>query len=303
MARERAPAKLNLGLRVIGRRPDGFHELDSLFALLDVADELTLSVRGQASEPPGDRLTRQPAGDPWLDGRPLALDGDNLVRRAVEAYRGVAVPMRVPGVEAVLTKRVPWGAGLGGGSADAAATLRAVARLAPAAVPLEPIAEALGSDVPFCLGGHRAARVGGRGETIAPLTVPPLPVVLVHPPVQVAAADAFRWWAAAPVDTSAMDEGLAAWAGGDRWPLVNALEPGVASRVAPVAEALEGLRALGVGPVAMSGSGSTCYVVVADGEIAEGVATRLRSRWPGWWVRAATVAPLDATVDGDVGDG
>jgi 4-diphosphocytidyl-2-C-methyl-D-erythritol kinase len=289
---ERAPAKLNLGLRVVGRRPDGFHELDSLFAHLDLADELTLRLRPTpAGSTVGDRLERLGAGDAWLDPRPLSLEGDNLVRRAIGAYRERALPVEVPGLHTVLTKRIPWGAGLGGGSADAAAALRASARLVPSAARLEALAEVLGSDVPFCLAGHPVARVGGRGERIVPFDLPRLSVVLVHPPVQVSAADAFGWWAARPVDTAPMDEGLAAWRSGVRWPLANALEAGVTARVAPVAEALAGLRGLGLGPAAMSGSGSTCYLIVADEEIAATTAAALRARWPGWWVRAAVVAP------------
>ncbi len=300
--RERARAKLNLGLRVIGRRADGFHELDSLFAHLDLADDLTLRRgSGGDSEVPVDRLERHQAGDAWLDRRPLSLAGDNLVLRALLAYRRAAVPVEVPGSRARLTKRVPWGAGLGGGSADAAAALRAVARLAPSGARLEPLAEALGSDVPFCLTGHAAARVGGRGEEVVPFEAPPLPVVLVHPPVQVSAAEAFAWWAAAPVDTAPMDEGVAAWANGGRWAPSNALEAGVAARVAPVAAALAALRGLGLGPVAMSGSGSTCYVIVADDDVAAFAAATLRARWPRWWVRAATVAPpvIPAGTNGD----
>lgn len=300
--RERAHAKLNLGLRVVARRPDGFHELDSLFAHLDLADDLTLrpavTAKGSAV---ADRLERREAGDAWLDPRPLSLEGDNLVRRAIGAYRAAAAPLEVPGLHALLRKRIPWGAGLGGGSADAAAALRASARLAPSAARLEPLAEALGSDVPFCLAGPAAARVGGRGETVVPLDVPPLSVVLVHPPVQVSAADAFRWWAARPVDTAPMDEGLAAWRGGGRWALANALEPGVVERVGPVAEALAGLRGLGLGPAAMSGSGSTCFVVVSDEEVAASTAAVLRARWPLWWVRAATVAPVPTSVRHDLG--
>jgi 4-diphosphocytidyl-2-C-methyl-D-erythritol kinase len=290
--REAAPAKLNLGLRVVGRRPDGFHELDSLFAHLDLADDLVVAwaeAPSDASRSTDDRLDRAAAGDAWLDALDLPLGPENLVRRAWAAYRG-AVGDLAP-VRGRLTKRVPWGAGLGGGSADAAAAFRAVARLASASVDLAPLAEQLGSDVPFCLAGHAVARVGGRGEVLTPVDLPPRTVVLVNPGVAVAAGDAYRWWGADPVDAAPMDEVLDAWRGGAPLPLANALEAGVAARVPEVAAALASLRAVAAGPVAMSGSGSTCFAVVADPAVGGAVAAAVAARHPGWWVRVATAAP------------
>ncbi len=282
--RERAPAKLNLGLRVVGRRPDGFHELDSLFAHLDLADELdaALATDGAAA----DRLERRPVGDAWLDGRALPLGPDNLVARAFAAVRA-ALDGDLPGVHAVLAKRVPWGAGLGGGSADAAAALRCAARLASAPFDAAPLAEALGSDVPFCLTRLPIARVGGRGELVEPLALPARTVVLVHPGVPVAAGDAYRWWAAAPVDVAPMDEAIDAWRRGGSLRLTNALEPGVAARVPEVALALAELRAHATGPVAMSGSGSTCFAVAADRAEGTAIAAAVAARRPDWWVRVA----------------
>jgi 4-diphosphocytidyl-2-C-methyl-D-erythritol kinase len=265
---ERAPAKLNLGLRVVGRRADGFHELDSLFAHLDLADALDVRSDPAAGE---DRLVRRPAGDRWLDDEPLSLGADNLVLRAFAAVRA-AVSGGLPPVRIGLAKRVPWGAGLGGGSADAGAALRAAARLGARPFDAVPLAEALGSDVPFCLAGVAVARVGGRGEVVVPLSLPARTVVLVHPGVPVAAADAYRWWAAAPVDAAPMDEAIDAWGRGEPLPLANALEPGVAARVPEVAAVLAELRTLMPGAVAMSGSGSTCYAVVADDAEAAAVA-------------------------------
>jgi 4-diphosphocytidyl-2-C-methyl-D-erythritol kinase len=289
--REAAPAKLNLGLRVVARRADGFHELDSLFAHLDLADALTLAWadRGVAAgASSADRLERAPAGDPWLDALDLPLGPENLVRRAWSAYRGAVGEL--PPVRGRLAKRVPWGAGLGGGSADAAAALRGVARLAPGPVDLAALAEQLGSDVPFCLAGHAIARVGGRGEVLTPVDLPPRTVVLVNPGVAVAAGDAYRWWGADPVDAAPMDEVLGAWRGGAALPLTNALQAGVAARVPEVAAALATLRAVADGPVAMSGSGSTCFAVVADPEVGRAVAAAVATRHPAWWVRVATAA-------------
>ncbi len=298
--REAAPAKLNLGLRVLGRRSDGFHELDSLFVRLDLADTVVVraaadSVGGSGgagtrpaayATPVGDRLARAPAGDAWLDERPLALGPDNLVLRAVAAYRraAAAAGVAVPPAELELVKRIPWGAGLAGGSADAAATLRAVAAAWPARVDLPALGETLGSDVPFCLSGAAAARVGGRGERIVATEVPSLELLLVYPGVEVSAGAAFGWWAAEPVDVPPPDEG--ALRAGRRVPLHNALEPSVAAHVPAVRDALAELRDLGLGPVGMSGSGSTCFAWAADASAAADAARDLAGRRPDWWVRA-----------------
>jgi len=294
--REVAPAKLNLGLRVLGRRDDGFHDLDSLFVRLELADTVGVRARAEAGgtmsaddrrAPGGDRLVRVPSGDAWLDDRPLTLGSDNLVLRAVEAYRraAAAVGVVVPPAELELVKHIPWGAGLAGGSADAAATLRAVAAAWPARVDLAALGEMLGSDVPFCLAGGAAARVGGRGERLVTTEVPPLDLLLVCPGAEVSAGAAFGWWAADPVDVPAPDE--QALRAGRRVPLHNALEPAVAAHVPAVREALVELRALGMGPVAMSGSGSSCFAWAADASAAELAARELAVRRPDWWVRAA----------------
>jgi len=304
VAVETAPAKLNLGLRVLGRRGDGFHDLDSLFVRLDLADVVTLRAApvgarvgadGGAGDTPADagsadRLDRLPSGDAWLDERPLSLGPDNLVLRAVAAYRrsAAAVGVAVPAVEIELVKRIPWGAGLAGGSADAAAALRATAALWPADVDLPALGAALGSDVPFCLAGTGAARVGGRGERVVPFELPPFDVLLVYPAVEVATAAAFGWWASEPVDVPVPDD----WAlrAGERVPLHNALEAAVAARVPAVAEALAELRALSLGPVAMSGSGSTCFALAADAAATADAARALARRRTDWWVRAVRSA-------------
>jgi len=304
VAVESAPAKLNLGLRVLGRRGDGFHDLDSLFVRLDLADRVTLraapagardDAKVRAVDTPADagstdRLDRLPAGDAWLDDRPLSLGPDNLALRAVAAYRraAAAVGVAVPAVEVELVKRIPWGAGLAGGSADAAAALRAAATLWPADVDLPALGAALGSDVPFCLSGIGAARVGGRGEHVVPFELPPFDVLLVYPAVEVVTAAAFGWWASEPVDVPAPDD--RALRAGERVPLHNALEAAVAARVPAVAEAIAELRALGLGPVAMSGSGSTCFALAADAAATADAARALARRRTDWWVRAVRSA-------------
>jgi 4-diphosphocytidyl-2-C-methyl-D-erythritol kinase len=278
----RAHAKLNVGLRVLGRRSDGFHEIDSVMASIDLHDDVAVRAEGAA-----DVLVRLPAGDDRLDRAPLPLDGGNLVLRALERYRlaaaaaGDAPP---PPLRIALRKRVPIAAGLGGGSSDAAAVLRLLAASWPAAIDLLQLGAELGSDVPFFLSGHAWARSRGRGERLEAVAAPALRVVLVNPGVGVSAADAYRWRA----EEAGLGDRRAPWRGFD---LANDLEPGVAARVPEVAEVLAWLRAQAPHhPVAMSGSGATCFAVVEDERAAEELAARAR-RAAAWWVRVARALP------------
>ena len=161
-----APAKLTRSLRVTGVRPDGYHLIDAEMVTLDLADELAFDD-GDALEVVGANGLAVPSGD------------DNLVRRALRAV-GRRAAVR-------LVKRIPAGAGLGGGSADAAAVLRWAGCSDPA------VAVALGADVPFCLRGGRA-RVTGVGEIVTPLPPLELVVTLVVPPFGVATADVYAAW-------------------------------------------------------------------------------------------------------------
>ena len=150
----RAPAKINLLLRVGGRRPDGYHEVASLMARVDIADTLTLAP-----------AARTVVDCPGLDG------GDTLVTRALQAFADAVEPGVAPaGFHAVLAKRIPAGAGLGGGSSDAAAALRAANQLCGdplSAAQLAGLAATIGSDVPFFL-GPPSAIARGRGEQVTP---------------------------------------------------------------------------------------------------------------------------------------
>lgn len=246
-----ARAKVNLGLAVLGRRPDGFHEIDTLMARLELADRLTLEPR-----PQGIALT--------VTGAELPAGRGNLAYRAAEAY--LAAAGWPGGVALRLKKRVPVAAGLGGGSSDAAAVLRGLARLYPAPVDLLALAAGLGSDVPFFVLDVSAARATGRGEGLEPCALPPLALVLVNPGVAVSAADAYAW-----LERGRMGR--------------NALEPGVVRRHPVVGEALAALRAAGLRDVLMSGSGATCFGVAANEGEARAVARALAKRQPGWWVR------------------
>lgn len=177
-----APAKVNLGLRVVGRRPDGYHEIESLFVPLDLADTVTLEEGGGAAR-----------GEPQLilhgEARGVPADGSNLALRAARAFlesAGLRVGLRIE-----LEKRIPAAAGLGGGSSDAGAVLRGLSALHPGRLDAKALAELalrLGADVPFFL-DPRPALVRGIGERIESVAgLPALCLVLLHPGLGLATA-------------------------------------------------------------------------------------------------------------------
>ena len=284
-----APAKLNLFLHVVGRRADGYHLLDSLIAFGSAHDTV--------------RVARADALTLTIDGPfGAALDGssdDNLV---LKAARGLAEASGRPAHAAIsLTKRLPVASGIGGGSADAAATLSALMRLWR--LELEPaelarIALSLGADVPICLKGE-AARVSGIGEVIAPIgRLPEAGLLLVNPMVPVATAAVFKsrqaaFSAPAPaLGTVPTIEALGTALGATR----NDLEP-AAKQLAPViGDVLDSLaQAEGCRFARMSGSGATCFGLFDDETSAQRAALSLARARPGWW--AAPCRLLSSTRD------
>ncbi len=270
---EAAPAKINLYLHVLGRRPDGYHELDSLAVFAAAADRL--------SAEPAEALTLALSG-PFAAA--LSGEEDNLILRAARLLAGAA---RVrAGGRLVLEKRLPVASGIGGGSADAAAALRLLARLwhVPPGLDLALLASRVGADVPVCLAG-RTARMGGVGERLAPGPVlPECGIVLINPGVPLATATVFRerrgcFSAAASLpaswpDARTMAASLAACA--------NDLEPAAIRLCPAIADGLAALRsAAGCLLARMSGSGATCFGLFADAATARDAANRV-SR-PGWW--------------------
>jgi 4-diphosphocytidyl-2-C-methyl-D-erythritol kinase len=268
----RAPAKINLWLNVVGRRADGYHLLDSLIAFTDLADDVVAE--------PADRLALSLDG-PLAPG--LAGEGDNLVLKAARLLADRAAV--APRAALHLTKRIPVAAGLGGGSADAAAALRALLDLWRVALPVEELfdlAARLGADVPMCLAG-RAALASGVGEKLAP--VPPLPpctILLVNPRVALATAEVFTarrgdfsrprplvqpWTDAASFAAALAERGndLAA--------------PAIALRPV-IADVLGFLRRTdGALHAAMSGSGATCFALYETAEAAQRAAARVPAAW------------------------
>ncbi len=270
-----APAKINLGLSVLGLRPDGYHDLHSLFVPLNVGDTLEIL--------PADTLTL------GVRGADLPTDSRNLVYRAARAYLDAAGVSR--GASITLYKRLPLASGLGGGSSDAATTLLALAKLYPSDADLPALALQLGADVPFFLLGG-AALVEGVGERLTPLALPPVHLVLLNPGVAVSAADAYHW-----LDESgefgpplrldalrlALDKGLEV-------PYFNSLQPGVLARHPELHAVLGALGDAGLHSVMISGSGSTCFGLARDQAQAQAAAQLLQKQWPECWVQAAQTA-------------
>jgi len=271
----RAPAKVNLSLRVLRRRTDGYHDLDTLFQAIDLYDEVEVELVGG-----GVSLSVERAAD-------LGPEESNLAHRAASAF--IEAAGAETGVRVRLTKHIPVGAGLGGGSSDAAAVLRCLSALIPGvgASRLAEIGAVLGSDVPFFLGESPLARGRGRGELLQPLDpLPPTDLVLVSPPVRVSTAEAYRALAdnraagmerpdpvAAPVATSWNDPTAVS---------INDFEPLMAASHPEIAGALASLLSVGASLARMTGSGSTCFGLFDDREAAERAAEALAEEtgWP-----------------------
>ncbi|MFY1708212.1 4-(cytidine 5'-diphospho)-2-C-methyl-D-erythritol kinase [Tritonibacter scottomollicae] len=260
-----APAKINLTLHVTGRRADGYHLLDSLVAFANVGDRLRLTS--------GADLSLSVTG---LFARGVPEDGRNLVWRAAEGagWRG----------QIDLEKNLPHGAGIGGGSSDAAALLTALQEQGVSVPPGLPLS--LGADVPVCMAA-RAARMQGIGEEITPVPLPKLPALLVNPGVEVPTGAVFsaleeRENTAMPADMPLFDgvEDCAEWLAAQR----NDLEP-AALIVAPLIErALGDLRSSRDALMArMSGSGATCFALYPSLKAAHFAAYEIGAEHPDWW--------------------
>lgn len=274
-------AKVNLTLRVLGRRPDGYHELESLVAFADVGDTLRLQM--------GTPLDLDIDG-PYADA--CGTPAENLVFKAA-----AALSARVSGLRLgrfVLTKKLPVAAGIGGGSADAAAALRllvqgnrqifdgadfADARLRDAAL-------SVGADVPVCL-ESRARIMRGAGEDLqTPLDLPKLPALLVNPRVPLATRDVFarlagKFSSGTPAEVPRDADGLVAWLKANKNDLT---EPATAC-VPAIAHVLEALGALpGARLARMSGSGPTCFALFGSDMETAVAAEALRTRRPDWWI-------------------
>ena len=285
-------AKVNLSLRVIGRRVDGYHDLESVVGFADCADRLTFAPGGALQLICTGPLAAA-CGDP----------ADNLVLKAARL-----LAERVPGLTLglfTLDKVLPVAAGIGGGSADAAAALRLLARVNGLALDdarLAEVALETGADVPVCL-LSRACDMTGVGEGLLPLDLPQLPCVMVNPNVAVATRDVF---AALGLRNGELLVGAADVIESPAWPekgasiadwvealslVPNDLEA-PATRIQPViGEVLRALRtSRGARLARMSGSGATCFALFADAAEAQAAARAILADRPAWWVHAGTLS-------------
>lgn len=252
--RLRAPAKLNLALAVTGERGDGYHELRSVFATLDLADDVRVAQHRRLE-------VRNTA----------ALNGaEDLAARAARAL--AAATGREPWAFVRIRKRIPLAAGLGGGSSDAAAVLRGLARLWGSEVDLVRLGASVGSDVPFFASGSAVALVSGRGEVVRPLPRPahPMHVVVLRPALRLATGDVFASHLAG--DRSAgphVDAIAAAFERGAATPellrvhAANDLLPAALRRCEAIGAWREAAAARGI-PLFLTGSGPTLFAIADD---------------------------------------
>lgn len=257
--RVRAFAKINLSLRVLGTTGDGYHELRTVLQSIGLHDTLTF------------RRTRGPFRITCTDPA-CPIDDTNLIWRAAELiWRAAKRRGALRDLNVRVTKRIPMRAGLGGGSSDAAATLRACAALWRAKVPaadLGTLAAALGADVPFFLDGGTVLGAG-RGDLLVPLADEPSKwVVLAVPAFGVSTSEAYAWWDADRGEGAGLEPGDSG----------NDLQAPVAARHPEVGRLTEALRKAGASQAAMTGSGSAVFGLFATRAAAERAARRLRAR-------------------------
>ncbi len=266
-----APAKLNLFLHVTGRRPDGYHDLQTLFQLIDLCDDIGITVRddGQIERLAG------PTGVP--------PETDLVIRAARALKAATGTPL---GASLRVTKRIPMGGGLGGGSSDAATTLLALNHLWATGLTPEKLADiglTLGSDVPVFVYGS-SAWAEGRGERLQPVELPERWFAVVHPGVHVATAQVFQ----APELTrnSPQLTMRAFFQTGGR----NDCESVVRARFPEVAEALDWLARSA--PARLTGTGACVFAGFASALDAQAVAARVPSRWTSFVTRGLNTSPV-----------
>ncbi len=268
-ASELARAKVNLALHVTGRRADGYHVLDSIVVFAECSDRVTLASA---------KKTRLSISGPFATG--LTAGRDNSTRQALNLFD----PQ--PAVDIHLEKNLPVAAGIGGGSADAAAVLRAYARLRKCPMPAANAILALGADVPVCL-DQRAVRMRGIGEQLTSVTLPDLHAVLINPGPGVSTAAVFanldRYDGAGfghDLPDFPNAEAAIGWLSSQRNDLQSA-----ACELAPVIlDVVSELSQNGAILARMSGSGATCFGLFKDTASAAHAAARIAQAYPNWWV-------------------
>jgi 4-diphosphocytidyl-2-C-methyl-D-erythritol kinase len=283
-----APAKINLFLHIGSKRADGYHELESLVAFADVGDDLDFENADKTS------LTVDGPFGPALTG-----ETDNIILRAAAGAAMLAghdIPKHI-----ALTKNLPVASGIGGGSADAAATLRAFLLEWPSEniklADFVELAKTLGADVPVCFFGH-SAWMYGIGDGIERTDLPELHAVLANPGIAVSTRQVFATlhdksgtdiidWPQEFADADAVIDFLKI--------VRNDLEAPASNLAPQIADVLSALReASNVQLARMSGSGATCFGLFADRAAAQSAAEKIASDHPGWWVRATVLSKTDS---------
>ena len=271
-----APAKLNLFLHINGRRPDGYHELQTVFQLLDWGDELDIQPTD------GTDIVRTAGNESVPAEADLVVRAARALQQATGARAGARIRLR---------KRIPMGGGLGGGSSDAATVLRVLDQLWGTRIGVPALAElglGLGSDVPVFVHGS-SAWAEGRGERLAPVELPESWFVVLHPGVSVGTAGIFQapeLTRNSPVLTiRALSPAL----------VRNDCEPVVRARHPEVAEALDWLGRQA--PARLSGTGACVFAQFARAADAERVAARVPAPWRSWVARGVQRSPLEAALE------
>lgn len=278
----RAPAKLNLFLHVTGRRADGYHLLQSVFQLIDLADVLHFDLRED------DAIVR-------VTEVPEVPAADDLIVRAAQllADATAARGRRPPGVNIAIDKQIPMGGGLGGGSSDAATTLIALNYLWQSGFSrkeLMVLGLQLGADVPFFLLGENAF-VEGIGEQLTPVPTPSTWFVVIHPGISVPTPVIFR---APELTRNTKTVKIANFSAGLSGFGRNDLQPVAAQAFPPVADALDWLSDFG--KARMTGSGACIFVDVASDSEADAVLHHLPAPWRGWKAQSLSTHPLAALL-------
>lgn len=275
-----APAKINLTLRVGAPREDGMHRLQSVVTFADVGDfveagageDLSLTIRGPFA-------------------KSLAADDDNLVLRAARALAQAAgVPAKA---KLVLEKRLPIASGIGGGSSDAAATLRALSalwRLDWSNAQLAELGRGLGSDVPVFFSASASAFMTGLGEQCAPMALPDFPAILVNPLTPLATPAVYKQFDAMQLGCALLDAPTPHWQTEDEAlhhisVTGNDLEAPAITLAPVISDVLASLRAQEtVRYAALSGSGATCFALLADWGSVKALGAKLKARHKTWWI-------------------
>lgn len=272
-----APAKINLFLHVTGKRDDGYHELDSLVAFADIGDVVTISEASNFSFK--------------IDG-PFAeqLDGNtNLVVQAAEAF--ASETGQDLNIDITLTKNLPVAAGIGGGSADAAAAMYGLSKLWGVS-PSEEFLLKLGADVPVCFASS-SAQMQGIGEQLSPVSLPEAHIVLVNPNIECSTVEVFKNFDEPHQSVSDVPKTIS-----DYQTLIeflaaqeNALSAAAQKAVPEIKDVLNALENADI--TRLSGSGATCFGLFDDQQTAQEVAQHIQETHPSWWVHATVLEDQD----------